>query len=89
MEYIITFKNTNFAIKAEQCLLEHKLHVSVLPLPSQIGAGCGICLRISPDEIDAALAALTDIPTDEMGMFMRERENGKYTYKTIKNTRCE
>ena len=45
MEYVLTFKNTNFAIKSEQYLLVKKLHVSVIPLPSDISAGCGICLN--------------------------------------------
>jgi len=55
MEYIITFSNTSSAIAAEQYLLESKLSVTVLPLPSRIRAGCGICLKASPDEIDRSL----------------------------------
>ena len=80
MEYIITFKNTNFAIQAEQCLLEKKLRVGVLPLPSQISAGCGICLRINPDEIESALKALTDRNIEELGLFSRVMENGRFSY---------
>ena len=80
MEYIITFKNTNAAIKAEQCLLEEKLHVGVIPLPSQISAGCGICLRLSQDEIQAALRILADAQIDETGLFSRTTENGRFVY---------
>jgi hypothetical protein len=85
MEYILTFKNTNFAIKAEQCLLEQKLRVGVLPLPSQISAGCGICLRIKPDEIGSALRVLADINTDEVALFSRALESNQFVYVEIKD----
>ena len=80
MEYIITFKNTNFAIKAEQALLEKKLGVSVQPLPSQIRAGCGICLRLNQNEIRAALKTLTERGIDEIGLFLRESKGSQYNY---------
>ena len=83
MEYIITFKNTNFAIKAEQCLLELEMNVSVLPLPSQISAGCGICLRVKQDEINAALAALADREIPGAGVYSRTEENGRYLYEEL------
>jgi len=85
MEYIITFKNTNLAIKAEQCLLEQKLQIGVLPLPSQISAGCGICLRVKQDEINAALAALTDREIPNAGVYSRVTENGRYLYTEVKD----
>jgi hypothetical protein len=83
MEYVITFKNTNFAIKAEQCLLEKKLHVGVLPLPSQISAGCGICVRITQNEIKSALEILSDSSINEIGLYSRVSENGKYSYREV------
>ena len=85
MEYIITFKNTNLAIKAEQCLLEQKLQIGVLPLPSQISAGCGICLRVKQDEINAALAALADRQIPAAGVYSRVTENGRYLYTEVKD----
>ena len=80
MEYIIAFKNTNYAIKAEQCLLEQKLRVGVLPLPSQISAGCGICLRVKMDEIKPALEILAGKNIPEAGVFLRVEENNRYIY---------
>ena len=83
MEYVITFKNTNFAIKAEKCLLEKKLHVSVMPLPSQIGAGCGICLRLCQGEIKLALEVLGGRNIDGIGLFSRVNKNGLYSYEDL------
>jgi len=85
MEYIITFKNTNFAIKAEKCLLEQGLHVGVLPLPSQISAGCGICLRMPQGEIKSAIKVLTDKNISEIGLYSRMPENGRHLYSEVKD----
>jgi len=81
MEYVITFKNTNFAIKAEQLLLALNLQVGVMPLPTEISAGCGICLRIKTHELDPALDALKDIP--ETGIYSRTSKDGRYSYNQI------
>ena len=80
MEYIITFKNTNFAIKAEQCLLEQNLHPGVLPLPSQVNAGCGICLRINPEEIKSSLKIIADKNIEGIAVFSRVMENNQFVY---------
>ena len=55
MEYVITFKNTNHVIKAEQTLIKCGIEVGVMPLPSRIRAGCGLCLRIEPKMAGEAL----------------------------------
>ncbi len=85
MEYIITFKNTSHAIKAEQTLLQAGLNIGVLPLPPQVRAGCGICLRVGQDEIKAALAALCRAGIEETELFSREEENKRYVYTEIKD----
>jgi len=83
MEYIVTFKNTNFAIKAEQCLLELNMNVGVLPLPSQISAGCGICLRLQKDDIESALESLAGKHIDGIALYSRTTENGRYLYEEL------
>jgi len=82
-EYVLTFKNTNFAIKAERFLLADKIKIGVMPLPSQISAGCGICLRISQDEIDRSLEVLKKNNINEIGLFLRSSENEKYFYEEL------
>jgi hypothetical protein len=83
MEYIIAFKNTHHAIMAEKCLLEQKIQVRVLPLPSQISAGCGICLRVNQEEIRQALKTLADGVIEEINLFSRVSENGQFIYNEI------
>jgi hypothetical protein len=80
MEYIITFNNTNSAIKAEQCLLSQRLFAGVLPLPSQISAGCGICLRIKAEDVKATLGILKDNNINEIGLYTRVSETNGFIY---------
>jgi len=84
MEYVITFDNTNQAIKAENCLLAMHLKVGVMPLPSQISAGCGISLRISPEEIKVALQALALGSIEISRLFSRVSESGRFVYTEVK-----
>jgi len=86
MEYVITFNNTNHAIKAEQCLLKHSLQVGVLPLPAQIKAGCGISLRVALSDIKTAICIITDNDIMEFRLYTREMVNGKYVYSTRRVT---
>lgn len=84
MEYVLTFKNTNFAIKSEQYLLVKKLHVSVIPLPSDISAGCGNCLRLSDDEIETAVSILSENGI-EFNLYARKEGDKKYIHSEIKD----
>jgi len=83
MEYIITFNNTNSAIKAEQLLLAENLHVGVMPLPSQIRAGCGICLRLTSEEIGVALRILDKNSIRETDLFSRTAFDNNFIYSEV------
>ena len=58
MDHLATFKSVNQAIKAENALLKLNLDITVMPLPAEIRAGCGICLRIRRHEMPQAVEAL-------------------------------
>ncbi|NMD17539.1 MAG: DUF3343 domain-containing protein, partial [Synergistaceae bacterium] len=85
MEYIITFKNTNQAIKAERCLEERGLKVTVLPLPSKIRAGCGICLKLRAEDIEPALSALEANDIHEIGVYSREGAKSDVPFKEVED----
>jgi hypothetical protein len=57
-EFIFTFANTRDAVEGEKTLLAGGISPGVMPLPEQIGAGCGICLRVSPAELEKARSIL-------------------------------
>lgn len=85
-EYILTFKNTNFVIKAEQSLLANKIKTRVMPLPSQISAGCGLCLRIDYNKIESALGILEEKNINEIGLFSRMNREDKFQYEELSKT---
>jgi hypothetical protein len=53
-ELIITFRNSRDAIMAERRLLDSGVDVRVMPMPPQIGAACGIALRVNTEDIAKA-----------------------------------
>jgi hypothetical protein len=57
-EFIFTFANTRDAVEGEKKLLAGGVCPGVMPLPDQIGAGCGICLRVGAAELEKAQTAL-------------------------------
>ncbi len=85
MEYIITFNNTNAAIKAEQFLLREKIPITVLPLSPQIRAGCGICLKIKAEKIKAALMVLEENNIKKINVFSVTENNNKKHYREYEN----
>ena len=70
---------------SEQYLLGQKLKISVLPLPEQISAGCGICLRISQSDIDVVLKALADKQINILELFSKTKNDGRTCYDTVED----
>ena len=57
-EAIICFESVSNAIMAEQALTGDNFAVRVMPTPSSIRGGCGICLRFLPEDLERAAAFL-------------------------------
>ena len=51
-QLVITFSNTPEAIKMEKYCKEHQLPGRLIPVPSQITAGCGLAWRMLPEEFE-------------------------------------
>lgn len=49
---VLSFRTTTDAMEAEE--LSHELCLSgrIIPLPPQISAGCGLALRLLPEDLD-------------------------------------
>ena len=83
MEYVLSFKNTNLAIKTERYLLAENLGVTVMPLPPQIQAGCGICLRVKPEEISMAERIIHENKVEGTRLHTRDKTDNAYVYHEI------
>lgn len=90
MEMILTFENTNFSVKGEHLLLRGGLDVKVMPLPTTIRAGCGLCLRVPPRQLAEAETILADAGVPIEGVYSRKTENGSSTYLPVeRGVPCE
>ena len=80
MEIVFTFANTNYAIKAERALLDGGLTVQVMPLPPVVKAGCGLCLRLAPQDAKAACRLLQAAQVPYENLYERRVVDGKSEY---------
>jgi hypothetical protein len=53
-EALLVFGNTADSIAAEKALLGAGISARVMPLPNQIGTGCGICLAVDRADLGQA-----------------------------------
>jgi selenide,water dikinase len=69
---------------AEQLLLERKLSVRVMPVPSTIKTGCGFCIRVLPVDFEQAVACLKEGGLNDNEAYLREQETtGVPSYRKI------
>jgi hypothetical protein len=83
MEAVFTFKNTHDAIRGERILLDGGIRVKVMALPSGLGAGCGLCLRVAPDLLPVSRDILHEYDIVPEGIYFKRMENGKTVYSTL------
>ncbi|MDR1363162.1 MAG: DUF3343 domain-containing protein, partial [Spirochaetaceae bacterium] len=83
VESIICFESTSQAIMAEQALIEKAFSVRVMPKPAAIEAGCGFCLRFSPDDLDRAVLFLASCGIDVKETYRMEESDGITAYSKL------
>ncbi|MDR2934481.1 MAG: DUF3343 domain-containing protein [Candidatus Adiutrix sp.] len=83
MEAVFTFHNAGEAIGGERRLLEGGVKVKVMPLPASLGAGCGLCLRVAPGDLDASLGLLRAADISPQGLYLRGVEGGQTVYTPL------
>ena len=82
-EVVMAFDAATEAIRAEKLLIQAGLCPLVMPLPSRIKAGCGICLRIRPESLREAKAAFAAGQARCAGWFLRRPEKTGSTYERL------
>lgn len=80
-EYILTFARTHDAMLAEQVLMDSGIRPGVMPLPSSIRAGCGLCLRVAPASRFEALRSLESAGCTPQDIYCRTVQDGKSAYE--------
>lgn len=69
---VITFDTTVQAMAAEELFRRAGLPGRMIPVPSQIAAGCGLAWKALPQEQDALCAALDTAAVGHSGCFILE-----------------
>ena len=83
VETVFSFLNTVQTIQAEHVLLKAGLHVLVMPIPLEINAGCGLCLRLPPSEGRDAERILQENAIAPQKIFTRTIKNGKSEFSIL------
>jgi len=61
MDYgIVLFQSISHALKSEKLLKAAGLTVRLIPVPRNISADCGVCLRFSHDQEETIVRILSD-----------------------------
>lgn len=81
MEILFAFEETGAAIAAEQALMEANIPVKVMSLPSAIKAGCGLVLRVPPQDAVKAASHLSAAGFAGYTCYTRTVENGQSRYE--------
>ena len=48
--YLLAFSSTHHALEAEEILKEANYKITIIPIPPEITAGCGIAVKLSNNE---------------------------------------
>lgn len=83
-EIILTFSSSTYAIASETILLEANFPVKVMPLPSSLGAGCGLCLRLPLEHQNGGLELLQKENLFPQNIYQKQIENNKTIYIPLK-----
>ena len=79
MNYLFTFVNTHQAIHAEDVFEAH-IPIRVMPLPSQLGDACGICLRVADKDLAQAKALLAEAAIETASIYEIDTTHSKKVY---------
>lgn len=51
-QYVVTFKTTMSALAFEDACLKHQIQGRLIPVPSAIHSGCGLCYKMDIQEYE-------------------------------------
>ncbi len=59
--HVVLFQSVNQTMWADKILREIKFQHKLVPVPRHISSDCGVCLRISSDQVKEVREALTGV----------------------------
>ena len=58
---VFLFPSVSHALKAEKILKDRAIAHKLIPVPRQISADCGVCLRVAVEQQELVAEALQDL----------------------------
>ena len=86
MEAVFTFHSTHEAMTGERALIDGGVKVRVMALPSSLGAGCGLCLRVDQEELETSNRLFAEAGLQPEGVYLKRIEDGVTTYTVFPST---
>lgn len=83
MNIVFTFGSTHKVIVGERALLDNRIQVETIPLPSGIGAGCGLCLRVARADLETAQALLAQANAAPQSAHLETGKDGAASYTPL------
>ncbi len=81
--YILAFQTTADAMQAEK-YAEERVPITVMPLPCEIGSGCGLAIRFLEPEEEKILQFCKSFPiTGELYKMQSKRVNGRHPVEKL------
>lgn len=74
---LITFDTTHYSISADKCLEENNMAHKLIPMPQEISAGCGFCLKLDPEDYPRIKEALDNKGIEMAGHYYVEKSGLK------------
>lgn len=81
--YIMTFPTTAAAMEAEKYTKQF-FHITIMPTPREISAGCGLAIRFMEPDKDAIIEFSKTAPFDgTLYKLYTHKENGRHPIEKI------
>lgn len=59
-EIVATFENTHHALRFEKSLKENQIKLTVMPVPREVSASCGLSVKFSIEDFENVKALTSD-----------------------------
>jgi hypothetical protein len=80
---IATFDNTHHALRFEKMLKENEIKLTVMPVPREVSASCGLSVKFSLEKLENIKALAADHEILVKKYYEIILEDGKRRYLTI------
>lgn len=82
-EVIATFDNTHHALRFEKTLKENQIKLTVMPVPREVSASCGLSVKFSIENFDAIKGLTVDNEISVKKYYHIVLEDGKRRYLEV------